>query len=384
MNINEQTTLSAWDENEILLKSVVNEYIHDNKLNQTSKNEIQYICSVKIKEFKGKRFSYPSFNDLNRRFLEEMCQYVQNTIVKQKKENNIHVNTQRHDTFSQDDDTIQLIHEKRNSELNIKLKEKEHELTQFDNPPPKEIDFSDKSDEFKTIDSLLEEEMKRRNHEIQLQDDHSKKDVSTNENKLDFSTTNINSPWNELSQNHKINIKDEVSKLFFSEKDVNSEKHHVNYERIETKPFHTRSILKQSTRKQLSRWVFDIDINAQDNRCINISTSYLNYVFNRIFNEPSDASCIEVSLKSLLVKCSLPNTNYMLKMTDVKDDNNTSLAILNKRLGESYDYLYDVNSTFEIQYQEIKNESQMPIFRMDPLDTTVDAIHIEMQFTKSL
>ena len=359
--MNELSVLTAWDENEVLMRSIVNEYVNDMNMSSQSKSEIHGICSLKIEEFKRQRFSFPSLKDLNKRFLEEMCQHVQRLSVKKPE-----------DIF-QKNDSIQLIHEDRSQQLNLRMKEKQEEMNQFDTPHPKDIDFSDNSNSNnKSIDALLEEEMKRRDNDFIPPSD----------------TKSV--PWDDAlikETVNKVNIKDEVSKLFKTsiqeekkEKSTENEIVLPKYQQIQTESFPMRSILKRPPKKQCSRWLFDDCVVIQQDNSLIIHSSYLKYIFNRLFNEPDQFSSINMQIHSLVIKCNdhIQDLNT-LQIKDVHDNMNTALCIKD-RLVDHDDAIYNSTLCTEMSFDKIMGD---PVFIKMECKYPIQKVYAHITFSKN-
>lgn len=357
MSMNETSTMTAWDENETLMRSIVNEYINDMNMGSQSKSEIIGICSLKIEEFKRQRFSFPSFNELNKRFLEEMCQHVQRISSK--------TNTNPVNRFNQND-SIQLIHDERSQQLNLRMKEKVDEINKFDTPPPKDIDFLDKSDiSNKSIDSLLEEEMKRRDHDF----------IPPTKVESEPEAT----PWDDdiiREKVNQVNIKDEVSKLFKNTIEEEKRPIVVDYQHIQTESFPTRSILKRSPEKQCTRWLLEDNLLLDENN-VSIREYYMKYVFNRLFNNQYDSTnTVNIQIHSLVIQCNEQLSTLHIK--DVTDELNTSVCIREK-LMDNNDAIYKSTICTEMSFDKIKDSP--PFIKID-CKYPIQKIYAHITFSK--
>ena len=252
-------SIQQWNNNISMINSIIDELIHEEGL-QDQYNQIKHAFQDNIDFFTPKRLEYKSFDEINRLILSNMNQHIEGmrnikatkqvaSIVTPIKNIATFGNTNNPSTGSHTmrytkEDLIQ----QRQDEFNQKFKDIQQDFNNVaKNSPPKQIDFSDKTDEENVkIDNLIEEELKRRKYDYISTSEQDKKNA---EKWIHNSSTTVNVKDNE-KHNIKISINDDIPSST-SNHTPNHISNHISHN-INTNTTVTQSNTSSNIREQLN------------------------------------------------------------------------------------------------------------------------------------
>ena len=201
-------SLSQWQDNISLLETIVNEIIQEENLPNNTHTDIFSQFNAMKNYYTDRRLDYNDYDEINREFLSNMNNYIQQVktstakqevtnIVTQIGNNHMSLTPAGQDQGQMNYTKDQLMNA-RMSQFEEQLKSVTDDFNQHQTKRPSEIDFSDKADEpMRNVDSLMELEMKKREYDLKSINEEDMKKAEawfSNPNKVQIETLPINEP----------------------------------------------------------------------------------------------------------------------------------------------------------------------------------------------